>query len=166
MWNIPALNPMTNAPNNTVHGYARISRPSNVTAQIAYAAQFSVPDGVYRLLVTAIGGGASTGGGTGSGTMGRCVLRYPISVVPGQVIPITLGTAEAYPTTAAGTTSVGTYLTLSGGDSGADASALDAYSPINASVYPTLTPSILLNSGSGSGGATATNGGGTVIMEW
>lgn len=104
--------------------------------------QFTVPEGVTRLLVTVIGGG---GGGTGvravpigtsttnyyavtaSGGGGGCGKAL-IPVTPGQVIPVTVGgggaggvpstNVRAYAGGAGGTSSFGTYVTCTGGASG------------------------------------------------
>lgn len=114
MWNIPALNPMTNAPNNMVHGSVRLVRPATIGQTTAYSVTFTVPDGVYRVQVSAIGGGGGGDSSTLYGSPGVCAMYMPIDVVPGQVILCVLGAGGG--ASAPGTaTSIGNFLTLSGG---------------------------------------------------
>lgn len=66
---------------------------------------FTVPDGVTTLYLSGCGAGggggagggainnASFGGGGGGGAAGESVIKQPVSVTPGQVINITIGTA-------------------------------------------------------------------------
>ena len=89
---------------------------------------FTVPDGVGIVYITACGGGGSgsagtAGSGRGAGGAGaECVWEYPVSVIPGQQIPITIGAGGVGPSSGVGanggTTSFGTLLTIAGGNGG------------------------------------------------
>lgn len=101
---------------------------------------FTVPAGKTVVYVTAVAGGGGGGGGAGrnnangsggggGGGAGASAIKVPISVTPGQVIPITIGAGGAggANTTAlndggsgvtGGNTTFGTLLTLAGGQGG------------------------------------------------
>ena len=162
MYGIPALDPNNNAPNNAVHGWAIIKRPATITAQQPYTAYFSVPQGVCRINIRhAIGGGgAATGPAPPYGGMGQVRFNTLIDVVPGEVIPISLGTGAAYPTTAAGMTSVGNRLTVAGGGNDGAGELFGLYSPLAGA-----NPGGPL-ADSGSGGAGTVGYGGQVMLEW
>ncbi|MBW6400750.1 hypothetical protein KPL78_23015 [Roseomonas sp. HJA6] len=91
------------------------------------------------------GGGVGSGGGGAAGGAGGWYGEGWFDVVPGQVIPVTIGAGGAAGTGAptnggaGGTTSIGTYMSLPGGPGGASASGGGAALP---------TPS----SGAGAGG--------------
>ncbi|MBW6402023.1 hypothetical protein KPL78_29525 [Roseomonas sp. HJA6] len=91
------------------------------------------------------GGGVGSGGGGAAGGAGGWYGEGWFDVVPGQVIPVTIGAGGAAGTGAptnggaGGTTSIGTYMSLPGGPGGASASGGAAALP---------TPS----SGAGAGG--------------
>lgn len=99
---------------------------------------FTVPNGIYELLVSGAAGGGPGGnggrkiagsdagiggGGGGGGGAGESAYRRKISVIPGTVIPVTVGAAG---TVASGSTVAtsgqasvfGPYLTLGGGAAG------------------------------------------------
>ena len=94
---------------------------------------FTVPAGVSRVFVSLCGGGGGGSGGVlvsssdlyagGGGGGGQCYLRSPISVVPGQVIAVTVGSGGAGGSGrgnggACGASSFGALLTASGGGGG------------------------------------------------
>ena len=88
---------------------------------------FTVPKGVYKILVTAAGGGqagfvgkmlgASTyryyGGKGGNG--GDCIFKQPYNVTPGQVINITVGKGGTTSGEVGTSTIIGNLVTLVGG---------------------------------------------------
>ena len=160
MWNIPALNPMTNAPNNTVHGSVRLVRPATIGQTTAYSVTFTVPDGVYLMQVSAIGGG---GGGDGSailGSPGICAMYMPINVVPGQAILCVIGAGGGTSTNGTAT-SIGNYLTLSGGvgDGGGTAASWNQITPFTALSQ--------FNNAADTGGGTTTSGrAGIAVFTW
>lgn len=83
MYEIPANSKILNAPNNAVHGQIVLGpSPATTTDPGAggYSGNFTVPDGVWVLWITAIGSGSTDTGGKG-------VLKIPIFVTPGEVIP-------------------------------------------------------------------------------
>lgn len=94
---------------------------------------FVVPEGVYKILVTGAGGGASgsarnnTSKGCAGGAGGACIFKRPFAVTPGQSISITIGSGGAAVAKdggagkAGGSTVVGSLITLPGG--GAPSSA-------------------------------------------
>jgi hypothetical protein len=107
---------------------------TNYTTQaFTTSGTFTVPTGIYSLTVTLIGGGggggAGFGGGGGGGAGGQgggsggYYQAQSISVVPGQVIPVTVGTGGAGRGVNAGagfagtSSSVGSY-TATGGNGG------------------------------------------------
>jgi len=99
---------------------------------------FTVPAGVTQIWITGCAGGGGGGAslatnstsfctGAGGGGAGQSVIRYPLAVTPGQVIPITIGgggagaTPAANNATAGGSTLIGTsgaLLSLVGGNPG------------------------------------------------
>jgi hypothetical protein len=114
----------------------------NTLFQVVYT--FTVPPGVFQLTAYGAGGGGSGGGGGednrgggGGGGSGGYVQGQVLSVVPGQVLNITIGSGGVYtgPATAPGTDAVGTsangssgtattvagFLTLNGGAGGTSA---------------------------------------------
>lgn len=59
---------------------------------------FTVPNDIYRLRLTAWGaggGGATTGAQAGGGGGGGAFSRYNVAVIPGQAIPLIIGTGGA-----------------------------------------------------------------------
>ncbi|ROL82734.1 hypothetical protein BK636_10640 [Pseudomonas chlororaphis] len=108
---------------------------------------FTVPEGVTKIWLSGCagggGGGACPGGtsatssGGGGGGAGQPVIRFPVSVTPGQVIPVVIGAAGvgangAVLATSGGNTLVGTagsLLSLSGGNGGASGVNLSGYVP-------------------------------------
>ena len=99
---------------------------------------FIVPDGVYKIWVTACAGGGGGGGatwnrsyttGAGGGGGGALIVNKPYNVTPGQSIPITIGKGGAGGASAftygddkdgsnGGNTIVGDLVTLKGGYGG------------------------------------------------
>lgn len=94
---------------------------------------FTVPAGVSRVFVSLCGGGGGGSGGVlvsssdlyagGGGGGGQCYLRSSISVVPGQVIAVTVGSGGAGGSgrgngVAGGVSSFGALLAASGGGGG------------------------------------------------
>lgn len=90
---------------------------------------FTVPDGITKIYVTAAAGGGGGGGGhtanySGEGGGGGAfVLRMQYAVTPGQVLAITVGGGGVAGAIggaggAGGSTSVGAFVTLSGGAGG------------------------------------------------
>lgn len=160
MYGIPGLNPTTNAPNNAVHGRVTIARPSTVGQTSAYSVPFSVPDGVYRLnVVFAVGGGGA--GGSTNGSPGQHAINFPLEVVPGEILLVTLGIGGITGLGGSGgATSIGNRLTLTGGNE--DSAAIDT-----ARRTPLSVGSPLSFNNTGSGGVTALNGyAGSVMLEW
>ncbi|MGY1446044.1 glycine-rich domain-containing protein [Pseudomonas chlororaphis] len=108
---------------------------------------FTVPEGVTKIWLSGCagggGGGACPGGtsatasGGGGGGAGQPVIRFPVSVTPGQVIPVVIGAAGvgasgAVLATGGGNTlvgSAGAILSLSGGSGGGSGVNLSGYVP-------------------------------------
>lgn len=108
---------------------------------------FTVPEGVTKIWLSGCagggGGGACPGGtsatasGGGGGGAGQPVIRFPVSVTPGQVIPVVIGAAGvggngAVLATSGGNTLVGTagsLLSLSGGNGAPAGVNLPGYVP-------------------------------------
>ncbi|AZD27980.1 glycine-rich domain-containing protein [Pseudomonas chlororaphis] len=108
---------------------------------------FTVPEGVTKIWLSGCagggGGGACPGGtsatssGGGGGGAGQPVIRFPVTVTPGQVIPVVIGAAGvggngAVSATSGGNTWVGTagsLLSLSGGNGAAPGVNLSGYVP-------------------------------------
>lgn len=88
---------------------------------------FTVPKGVYKILVTAAAGGqaGSVGSRAGSSTYryyggnggngGDCILKQPYNVTPGQVINITVGKGGTTSGAVGTSTIIGNLVTLAGG---------------------------------------------------
>ena len=93
---------------------------------------FTVPDNVSLVWVTAWGGGGGGGGsihtiyreGGGGGAGGSIIYKYPVTVTPGEVINVIVGTGGTGGTGNytsggdGGNTSFGSYLTVIGGGGG------------------------------------------------
>lgn len=85
---------------------------------------FTVPAGVTTIYITACAGGGGGGyNGSGGGCGGEAVLNYPAAVTSGQVISINIGSGgiggtNSQDATNGGNTTIGSILTLIGGDSG------------------------------------------------
>lgn len=121
------------------------------SVRLTSSGSFPVPAGVFLMYLdaTAPGGGAGGGGGGGTGTavgggggaggVGQNVVRFPVVVVPGQTITVTMG--------AKGT---GGALSGAAGNSGTAAGNV-TITNVNGG---TLT---LLGGGAGAGGANATS---------
>lgn len=107
-------------------------KPTKVTLSPG-STSYTVPSGVYLLTVTACGGGGGGGAGstyygsTGGGGGGSGPTVMNISVTPGQVIPLQIGSGgnagvAAYSVGGSGgqggTTTFGTYITVAGGGGG------------------------------------------------
>ena len=105
------------------------------TQAFTASGNFTVPTGVSRLRVTVIGGGGA--GGThanipgGGGGAGGSAIHIIMSLVPGAVIPVTVGaagialiggsTGQGGP---GGTSSFGTYVSATGGQGGGGGAAV------------------------------------------
>lgn len=98
---------------------------------------FTVPAGVYRLHVRLVGGGGAGGGSTGTsfgsgGGAGGYVEGW-VSVAPGQVIPVTVGSAGQGVLGAngdgGGTSSFGTFGHATGGSGGVTSSVTAPTNP-------------------------------------
>ena len=87
---------------------------------------FTVPAGVVRLEVEIWGGGSGSYASTssvasGGGSGGGYARKRIAGVIPGQVVPVTIGvggtggTTAGVPPTAGGTSSFGTYVSATGG---------------------------------------------------
>lgn len=109
MYGIPGIddgNAQLGAQNNVVHGSVMFLANGN----------FTVPDGVWAIWLTGIGGGgggnAIVSTGMGGGGSGGRALKIPFKVVPGMTFTVVIAAS----TTGAGnSTSFGSLLTLTGG---------------------------------------------------
>ncbi|MGE7959084.1 hypothetical protein ACQKQA_21315 [Pseudomonas sp. NPDC089530] len=108
---------------------------------------FTVPEGVTRIWLSGCAGGGGGGGcpggssgtssGGGGGGAGQPVIRFPVTVTPGQVIPVVIGAAGvgasgAVLATGGGNTLVGSggsLLSLSGGSGGSSGVNLAGFVP-------------------------------------
>ncbi|KAF1004367.1 MAG: hypothetical protein GAK28_04074 [Luteibacter sp.] len=111
--------------------------------QFTSSGSFTVPAGITTIYVSAVAGGGGGGGGGGNniggasasggggGGAGQSIIRQAFTVTPGQVIPITIGTAGSggaggaqsnspapVAGTAGGQTIIGSLITLTGGSGG------------------------------------------------
>jgi hypothetical protein len=153
--------------------------------RFTFSGVFVVPAGVTTIWVTAVAGGGGGGGtlnigatgniaaGGGGGGAGQYTLRQPFTVIPGQVIAITVGVAGAGGGIAtAGSpgsaTIIGSLVTLSGGSGGGPGGAGStsqswAGGPGGAG-YPNGGDASDISSGygaiSGAGGSSPLGGGG------
>jgi hypothetical protein len=120
MFSIPrSTDPLTGCPNNLTHGEQQF-----VTAGTF---PFMVPEGVYMVWVSGVGGGAGGRAGDGvtagqTGMMAIMTYDYPVKVSPGQVVSVTVGTGGAGGAGSSGNaggsgnpSSFGSYVTMSGG---------------------------------------------------
>lgn len=116
---------------------------SNAVNHKVFAASgsFTVPDGVYLVYVSMIDAGISAQGAAGGNreNSGLFILKRPVSVTPGQVIPIVIGAhgfnayyvdTTLHPATPSGRTTFGA-LTTDGGNvfPGAQGSTGQLYHP-------------------------------------
>lgn len=103
-------------------------RPGFATAQVFLSpGEFIVPPTVTRIKVTAIGGGGAGGTHTvlpgGGGGAGGWAIGWYAGLVPGTVIPVSVGAAGTAHTTPqnggpGGTTALGAYIAATGGQGG------------------------------------------------
>lgn len=126
----------TAEPGSTSSGW--IDPASGGTQRFTADGTFTVPPGVTTVYVSGSGGGGGGGAGAGSnyprsgggggGGAGRMAVKQPVSVTPGQQIPVVIGSAGSAGLSSAGNggnggnggaTSFGALLTLSGGSAGA-----------------------------------------------
>lgn len=102
------------------------------TQKFTSSGTFTVPAGVYVIVVNGTAGGGGNGtqsAAYSSGGSGGYIVNYPISVIPGSTLTITIGAAGTISTTptAGGTTSVYNgateLLTLLGGGPGVNSAS-------------------------------------------
>jgi len=109
------------------YGKSKVT-PINVVYSSPGSYSYTVPAGVYTLYCTGTGAGGG-GGGLGPnprgsnyypGGGGAGCIRYPLAVIPGQVINIVIGTGGAGQGSGGGTGSATTFagVTLYGGNGG------------------------------------------------
>ena len=83
---------------------------------------WQVPSGVNEIIVTGTGagggGGGGAGGGGGGGGSGSACVRYPIKVVPGEILTITIGAGGRGGAAGGGTGGAGGNTIISGSISG------------------------------------------------
>lgn len=124
-------NPVTDTSNT--YWQVAFSHPKGLV-QFTTSGSFTVPAGITTLWVSGCGGGgggggtssvtASSVGGAGGGGAGQCVIRFPYSVTPGQVLVVTIGAGGVGGTPGAnggqgGDTILGSIVTLGRGFGGA-----------------------------------------------
>lgn len=134
----------------------RLSASSGGAQEFIDSGTFIVPEGVYKIWVTACGGGASgssyggnstygyPGGAGGNG--GEAIVKKPFNVSPGEIINITIGAGGASVSSgigkAGGNTIIGNLVTLLGGPAPAG----------------TISPNDVCREGAGRGGKGYQNG--------
>jgi hypothetical protein len=134
---------------------------------------FTVPNGVTRLRLRIVGGGGAgasggTGGGGGGGGAGGSGEHWLTGMVPGTVIPVTVGASGAPVSGSAGgpggTSSFGSYCSASGGGGGSGTTgSLGGTASGTAISYPGAwgTDAVPGVSRGGDGGAPGTGKGGS-----
>jgi hypothetical protein len=140
MFGIPGVGvdrQLLGVPNNVVHGAVKYS--------VAGVFNFTVPDGVYSIYAQLTGGGGGNGFGGASGCSVYTGLQggvnsnfFVVSVVPGQVIPVTIGAAgvngsPSVAGTSGGTTSLGSLASVAGGAGGSTQLSAFALAVVQAS---------------------------------
>ena len=147
---------------------AQLSATAARLAVFTASGSFTVPDWVTKIYVTAVAGGGGSAGAAassyrsgGGGGGGGCV-EYPLTVIPGQILSITIGDGGVAGIVGGtgGTgqsTSVGSLLTLTGGSGGIYGSSSTAYGGVGG-VGPFGVggngsgPNLLAGSGTAGGG--------------
>jgi hypothetical protein len=128
MFGIPGVGvdrQLLGTPNNVVHGAVKFNQAGTFS--------FTVPDGVWQLLVDLVGGGGGGAGGSSSQTTIKggdgglnSLLGQLLNVIPGQTFIVTIGAGGAGGAggvspaagSAGGTTSFGSVASVAGGGGG------------------------------------------------
>ncbi|WP_176061656.1 hypothetical protein [Burkholderia multivorans] len=144
------------APATRSHHAAQLGQVLGKQAQFSSSGSFTVPDGVTTIYVTGVGGGGGGGGGGGNsstgaagggggGGQGQQVIKSPITVAPGQILTVTIGSGGASGT-------AGSNSGSSGGNGGVGGvSSITGSSP---------TVSLILGGGQGGSGGIGNTGSG------
>lgn len=118
MYSIPANNPLLNASNNIVHGHFAL----DITSGALTSFSGIIPDGVFVVWATVVGGGGGGDGGAGGsgGAGGGVIYKFPILVVPGMFFNMTKGTGGSIGNSGNNSilTLAGYTLTANGGTAG------------------------------------------------
>jgi hypothetical protein len=184
MFGIPGVGvdrQLLGTPNNVVHGVAKFNQAGTFS--------FTVPDGVWQLLVDLVGGGGGGAGGSsgqptikgGDGGL-NSLLGQLLNVIPGQTFTVTIGAGGAggaggsSPSvgSAGGTTSFGSVASVAGGGGGNTQTS----QTVSACVYVyyagtkgsgTMGDNKYLDTQSGIGGTNAAGTAGTAgtaLIQW
>ncbi len=122
------------------------------------ASTWTVPTGVTKIKVEAIGAGGGGGSGTGSGGGGGAyAVKRDISVTPGSTISVNVGTGGAVATAGTDTTFNTSVVVAKGGAAGINGSAASTSGGKAASSTPTIGA---FSGGNGGGNDTSYNSGG------
>lgn len=108
---------------------------------------FTVPAGIYKVLVTAVKGGYYAAAGSLI-TVTRFKIKQELAVTPGQVLTVTIGAAGAPGANSGGATSVGSVLV--------DSTTGDVFNPAAPVLGPFGMP----------GNAAPAPWGGAALIEW
>lgn len=147
------------------------TRPTGAQ-EFTASGNFTVPGGVTRVFVSGCGGGGGSVydgvNAPGAGGAGRSVVRKPMAVTPGAVLPVVIGAAGAVASAGGATTFNG--LSLNGGSAGTSWASGSASQLGQPSAFGSGTTGLGNGYGVGGGciaaGSQSTGTAGYLLIEW